>query len=217
MRYRALRPWYLVASMVLVWLIGVHSLTDAFTTLLYLREGHLPDVDAMMRALPESERPIEALGLLQEGARLRALGEAMNLAFPLTVAKLVLSGLLVIASGMAMSGRPGARGLALQAILANVVLAVTSFVLLRGVRYGWLDAVMRVGEVLPRLPASASPQQQQAWELVIGRSLWLWLARIRLVLVDVGLLALAALALTRTRTKAFFEAVRRASERAEEP
>jgi len=217
MRYRALRPWYLVAAMVLVWLIGVQSLTDAFTTLLYLREGHLPDVDAMMRALPEAERPIEALGFLQESARLRALGEAVKLAFPLTVAKLVLSGLLVIASGMAMSGRPGARSLALQALLANVVLAVTSFVLLRGVRYAWIEAVVRVGEVLPSLPESASPQQQQAWEVVIGRSMWLWLSRIRLVVIDIGLFALAALALTRARTKAFFEAVRRATEQAEEP
>jgi hypothetical protein len=216
-RYRALRPWYLVAAMVLVWLIGVQSLTDAFTTLLYLREGHLPDIEAMMRALPEAEKPIEALGLLQEAARLRALGEAMNLAFPLTVAKLVLSGLLVIASGMAMSGRPGARGLALQALFANMALAVTSFVLLRGVRISWIDAVVQVGEVLPRLPDSASEQQQQAWQVVLGRGMWFWLARIRLALVDIGALALAGLALTRGRTKAFFDAARRAAEQAEEP
>jgi hypothetical protein len=216
MRYRALRPWYLVAAMVLVWLIGVQGLTDAFTTLLYLRKGHLPDVEELTRAIVNDENPLAAVFSLHDNARLRALGEAMSLALPLTAAQLVLSGLLVISSGMAMSGRPGARSLALQALFANVVLAVTSFVLLRGARYAWIDAVTRVGEVLPRLPG-ATPEQQQGWEMWIGRGMWLWWARLKLALIDVGALLLAAIALTRSRTKTFFEAVRRATEQAEEP
>jgi hypothetical protein len=216
LRYRALRPWYFMAVMVFVWLIGVQGLTDAITTLLYLHDGNVPDIDAMTRALTESDQPFKALGFLEDSARLRALGEAMHLAFPLYAAKLVLSVLLVLSSGMAMSGRPGARGLALQALLANAALAVTSFMLLRGARFAWIDSISRIADILPQLPG-VTPPEQGLWTWVLDRRTLLMLSRIRLIAIDVGVLGLAAFILTRARTKAFFEAARRAAEQAEEP
>jgi hypothetical protein len=98
-----------------------------------------------------------------------------------------------------------------------MALAVTSFVLLRSARFAWIDAVVRVQEVLPRLPPQASEGEHHLWTWLMDRRVWYWAARMRLVVVDIGALGLAALALTRGKTKAFFEAARRAAEQAEEP
>ncbi|TKD13290.1 hypothetical protein [Polyangium fumosum] len=215
-RRRTLRPWYLVAAMILAWLIGVQGLSEAFATLVYLREGNLPDVASLTSNLKDAAEPIESLMALQEAARLRTLGEMSHLAFPLSVGRFLLSVLLVIASGMAMSGRPGARMLAIQALLANAALATVTFWLLRDARYAWVDSVMRVGDVLPALPSSAPADQREAWPLLLDRRLWLWLPRARLILFDVGALVLATITLTSPRTKAFFEAVAAAQEQTED-
>ncbi|MDI3285968.1 hypothetical protein [Polyangium sp. 15x6] len=215
-RKRTLRPWYLVAAMILAWLIGVQGLSEAFATLVYLREGNLPDVAALTASMKDAAEPIEALMVLQEAARLRTLGEMGPLAFPLFAGRFLLSVLLVVASGMAMSGRPGARMLAIQALLANAALATLTFWLLRDARYAWVDAVVRVGDVLPALPQAAPADQREAWPLLLDRRLWLWLPRIRLILFDVGALVLATITLTSPRTKAYFEAVAAAQEQTED-
>ncbi len=49
--------------------------------------------------------------------------------FPLAVGEVILSALLVVASGLAMGGRRGSRSLALQAIAANALLVLAAFVL----------------------------------------------------------------------------------------
>ncbi|MDC3954690.1 hypothetical protein [Polyangium jinanense] len=215
-RKRTLRPWYLVAAMILAWLIGVQGLSEAFATLVYLREGNLPDVATLTSSMKDAAEPIEALMALQEAARLRTLGEMGYLAFPLFAGRFLLSVLLVIASGMAMSGRPGARALAIQALLANAALATLTFWLLRDARYAWVDAVVRVRDVLPALPETTPADQREAWPLLLDRRLWLWLPRVRLILFDVGALVLATITLTSPRTKAFFEAVAAAQEQTED-
>jgi hypothetical protein len=203
--------------MVLAWLIGVQALSDSFATLLFLREGNLPDVGALARAVKDTPEPIEALMVLQEGARMRAIGEAARLAFPLTVGRFLLAILLVISSGMAMSGRPGARRLSMQALFANAALATASFWLLREARYAWIDVVVRIRDVVPHLPATSPADQQQAWSLLLDKRLWLWLTRLRLAMFDIGALLLAASTLTSPRAKAFFDAVAASTAEPEEP
>lgn len=203
--------------MILAWLIGVQGLSEAFATLVYLREGNLPDVAALTSSLKDAAEPIEGLMALQAAAWMRALGEAGQLAFPLFAGRFLLSVLLVIASGMAMSGRPGARVLAMQALVANAALAILIFWLLRDARYAWVDSIMRVNEVLPTLPATAPPAEQEYWtRYLMNRDVWLWVPRIRLILFDVGALVLAAITLTSPHTKAFFEAVAAAQEQTED-
>lgn len=203
--------------MVAAWILGVYGLSDSFATLLFLREGVLPDVDAMTRMMKDATEPVEALILVQDAARLRSIGQLAQLAFPLSIGKLILSVLLVISSGMAMSGRPGARSLAIQALIANAALSIATFWILRDARYAWLDAIIRVREVLPRLPDSAPPDQQQAWSLMLDRRWWMWVARIRLGVFDVGLLLSGAIALITNKTKSFFDAVAAEVEEAEDP
>jgi len=216
-RLRVPRPWYLVAAMILAWLIGVQGLSDSLSTLLFLHDANLPDVEALTRGIKEAKEPIEALAQVAEAARLRSLGEASILSFPLTTARFVLSILLVIASGMAMSGRPGSRTLAMQALLANAALAVVSFWMLRHARYAWADAVVQVRELMPDLNAPSPPELQAWWTRMLDRRFWLWIPRIRLILFDVGALLLSATTLLSGRTRGFFEAVKEASERSEEP
>lgn len=208
-RQRKLRPWYLVVTMGLVWVIGLYGLMSACETVDYLREGSMPDVAAVAReAKQEQTDPAEVIFRVYEAARFRAISEHQNVAFPLQVAQLLLSGLLVVASGLAMRGRKGARGFALQMLAANALLTLVDYMLTRGIRSAWIDALAQTGEVFPALPADAGAPSDKVL-------LW-WLARTRFVF-KLGALVLAAVALTRTKTKAFFDAVARATEQAEEP
>jgi hypothetical protein len=213
-RQRKLRPWYLVATMGLVWVIGLYGLTSACNTVGYLREGSMPDVAQVVR---EVEHDRSEIYKVHEAAYLRAISEHHHITFPLQVAKLLLSGLLVIASGLAMRGRKGARALALQVLAANAILALIDYVLTRSIRSAWIEAVAQTGEMLPMLPvAPGAPSDEALWTWTTRRTLLWWSARIWFVL-DQGALVLAALALTRAKTKVFFDAVARATEQAEEP
>jgi hypothetical protein len=128
--------------------------------------------------------------------------------FPLAVGEVLLSGLLVVASGLAMGGRRGARSLALQAILANALLAVAAFKLTPFLRAAWIDGVLKATAAV-ELP----PQQR---EIYARADFWQFFLGMKLVMIDLGTLALGALALTRSRTKIYFEAAARAAEQAEE-
>ena len=206
---RSLRPWYLVAAMVLTWFLGVHGMTSGCSTLRYLHEGSVVDMTTATQSAKNDDDPRRVIFVIHEVARLTAMNEMRQLTFPITIAKLLLAGLLVVASGLAMAGRPGARSLALQALFANVALAVISYLLMRDVRAGWIETVAREG-------ATLSPLDPAHAQLVDRRFLW-WLERTRFAVFDLMALALAAFALTRQRTKIFFEAVAEAAETTEEP
>jgi hypothetical protein len=206
---RSLRPWYLVATMVLTWFLGVHGLTSGCSTLRQLRDGSVVDMATATETARNEDDPRRVIFVIHEVARMHAMAEVRQLTFPLTIAKLLLAGLLVVASGLAMAGRPGARSLALQALVANAALAVISYVVMRDVRGVWIEAVARAGDGLPPLEPGHA-------QLLERRFLW-WLERMRLATFDLGALGIAALALTRQRTKIFFEAVAEAAETTEEP
>jgi hypothetical protein len=195
---RKLRPWYLVAAMVLTWIIGVQGLATGFASISYLRQGNLVTIETLAPGADQGD-PMQYGLLLGETARLRAMAEQRQVTFPLSAARLLLSGLLVVASGLAMAGRPGGRSLALQALLANAALAIAEYALTRTVRGAWIEAVVAAWSTLPSL----APQRA----LFEDRAVWWWVWRVRLALFDVGALGLAALALTRPRTRTYFDAV----------
>jgi hypothetical protein len=193
-RKLGLRPRYLVGAMIVTWFVGVQGLTMGLHVASYLRHGNPAVVEVT------THTPREAL----EVARLRALGDMPDVAFPLAAAQIILSGLLVVSSGLAMGGRRGARALALQAICAHVAFAAVDYALTKNVRAAGFDAYARTaiemgGEVKDSLGVSA----------------W-WRERIAYLVFHGVTMAIGAFALTRDRTKAFFAAVARATERAEE-
>lgn len=200
-----IRPWYLVAAMVLTWIVGVRGLNVGFSYASFLRHGTLPDMTTAARHLNTMADVLEVGGL----EALKAMLASARVTFPLAVAEVLLSGLLVVASGLAMGGRRGARNLALQALLANALLAVAAYVLTPSVRAAYIDGVLHAVDTVTLPP----PQRDALTNAALIR----WVFRIKLVVFDLGVFALGALALTRARTKSFFEAMARATQGTEEP
>lgn len=190
------RPWYLVVTMMVTWLSGVAGLLTGLRIISFLRAGRIPATN--FKGMESA-----ALELL-----VSVLAHA-KITFPLAVAYALLSGLLVVSSGVAMSGRRGGRSLALQAVLANAALAILAYALTPFARAAYAEGVARAALELPR-PASGEEAA------VMGVASW-WVWRLKLIFIDLGPLVLAAFALTRARTKAFFDAMGRAADGAEEP
>lgn len=204
---RSLRPWYLVAAMVMTWFLGVQGMGAGCTMLSQVREGDLVEVATATEAA-QRENPRQLILVVYEAAKTKAAIEMRHVTFPLNVAKLLLASLLVVASGLAMAGRPGARSLAMQALLANVALSILAYVLTREMRGQWIEAVARAGATLPEV------EPREAEWLQPGR-LW-WLERFRLVVIEVGAMLLAAVALTSRRSATYFAAVAAAGDSSED-
>jgi hypothetical protein len=200
-----LRPWYLVAAMVLTWFVGVTGLSEGFGIAAFLRVGALPDL-ATATLHVASTADVQQLVRFETQ---RALLAHARITFPLAVAEAILSGLLVMVSGLAMGGRRGTRTLALQALAANAVLVIVAYLLTPAIRAASLDGLLRAVDTI------ALPPQQR--EFFSNRGIMTWAFRFKLVVVDLGGLALGALALTRARTKTYFEAEARAAEGPDEP
>lgn len=188
--------------MSITWVIAMFGLVDGFHTARELRSGRLPDLPAATQTDPRAQALYTAL---REAAR-APFGHT-DVAFPLAVAEAILSGLLLVASGMALTGRRGGRSLALQAVGANALLAVAAYTLNP---FAWNAYV---GELVRAAPGLPSPDR----EIYGNAAALFWIRRIKLLTLDLGPLAFAALALTRKRAKAFFEAADKARERDEEP
>jgi hypothetical protein len=201
-----LRPWYLVAAMVLTWFTGVHGLTTGCANAVFLRDGTLPDLATAAKNAKGAWNLADVLAL-KEATELLAMQASARVSFPLAVAAVLLSGLLIVASGLAMGGRPGARALALQALAANAALLLVTYALTRSVRAAWIAAVLRTAEAIP----------EGAPTLLYLPSILRWGLLIKLAIFDLGPLLVGALALTRARTKTYFEDAARAAEAPEEP
>jgi len=173
---------------------------------MFLRRGNVTDIDAAAEAAKNTDDPMQVIAAIHEAARMQAMSEIREITFPLGAAKVLLAALLVVASALAMAGRPGARSLALQALAANAILAAVDYALTKQVRAAWIEAVARSA---PKL----SPEQA----LLVDQKFWWWVERVRFAVFDLGTLCLAALALTRQRTRSYFEAAREAAETIDEP
>lgn len=202
-RPRSLRPWYLVATMLLTWIIGVRGFMAGCGTATYLRGGMAPDVMVVAEQARDQGDPFQFTFLVLEAAQARAMSLHQDVAFPLSVGKVILGGLLVIASGLALGGRPGTRGFVLQVLLANLAFAAVEYGLTRDIRGAWIDMVAQAGALLP-------PEVPER-ESLTNPSLWWTAERVRFVLFELAILGAAALAMTRERTKLYFQAVARAT------
>jgi len=188
--------------MVMTWFSGVFGLSSGFWIASSLRSGTLPDLASAVQHAGTIEDVLES-------ARLHvrfAMMEHARVMFPLSVAQVILSALLVIASGLAMGGRRGSRGLALQAVVSNAGLAVLTFA---------LTPFLRAASAAGALKVSAGVALAPVQQLLLTSAGIEWVQRGRLAM-EVGVLALGALALTRARTKHWFEAVARTESREEE-
>lgn len=204
-RLKSLRPWFLVAAMVVTWLSGVYGVTMGCGTVVYLREGRVPDdtfaiVDAQAIADPSA-----AIDNYRTGAELRAIAAFGKIMLPLSVAQVLLSILLVAASAMALAGRPGARSFALQTLAANAVFAAIAYAAKQDLRAHWVNATVDAASQLNGAPIL---------DLHTSAS-WYWVTRIKLAIFELGVIGFAVFALLSKRTTAFFDAVARAEERRE--
>src|SRR5262245_50323391 len=114
--------------MVLTWFVGVHGLASGYGTAAFLRSGIIPDVTTAAQRAEGSGDLMEFAELFRR-VELQAMATAQHVTFPLAVAQVLLSALLMVSSGLAMGGRRGARTLALQALAANALLAVVGYAL----------------------------------------------------------------------------------------
>jgi hypothetical protein len=206
---RKLRPWYFVLAMCLCWMVGLFGATSGCSNLSYLRGSQrLPTILEPGAEDPGTSSLVRS-GIVRERARLEALAERHRVAFPLSLAQLLLSMLLVLASGAALGGRRHARTLAMQVVAANALLGLVDWILMGNVRAAMAVAVAADGVdhglgLLPELGREAST--------ALYRDFQMWAERIRFGLLEVGVFGGALLALTRRRTLEFFAAVASAVE-----
>jgi hypothetical protein len=194
--------------MALTWCIGVRGLMIAISSIAFLRQGTLPDLATAAANTRSSPDPTAIVGFWSL-VEVDAFLHHARVVFPLSVAQLLLCSMLVIGSGLAMTGRRGARNFTLQALAASAVLAVVAYALTRAVRVDSIETMARFAETLPLSSPSRVAYSSR-------ETLW-WLLRMRLALIDLLPFLLGLFVLTRPRTRLYFEAVARAAESAEDP
>ncbi len=185
--------------MIVAWFVGVNGMRGGCAVALLLHDGVMPDRAEIERTLGGEGEPTIAIAAVQQAAQIRALVNARDTAFPLSVAKLLLSGLLVVAAAMALAGRSGARSLAIQAVVVYAVFATVEFALSRTMRAAWIPEVAAAAAEIAR----GSPQQ----EIFGDARIWYWSERARFGILDLATMAGALLALLAPRSKAYFAAM----------
>ena len=181
--------------MCITWVIGVFGATSGCSELGYLR-GSQDMPDEISRGVEEATHPLWRMELIRQRARLEALADMHERAFPLGAAHLLLSILLVIVSGSALT-------LAIQAVMANVALSVLTFALLEPVREQSAQVVAVDAVEHGPGPVTGMDDDQS---VAFYRQQQIDNERFRLGL-ELLVFSLAALALTRRRTKDYFDAV----------
>jgi len=189
--------------MCLLWVVGVFGSTGACSNLSYLRGSQRMPSALQSDAEDPGTHPWVRSGMVRERARLEALAGEHRVAFPLSVAKLLLNVLLVVAAGAALTGQRNVRSFALQVVAASAALAAVDWVLMAQVRevMAQVVAVDAVEHGVGNLP---DMDREQSVEMV--RDIHLWAERFRLAVLEVGVFGGAAVALTRQRTKDYFAA-----------
>lgn len=217
-RLKSLRPWFLVLAMVITWLSGVYGVTAGCGTVVYLREGRVPDethavADAQaIAARADSSGRADASAVVfvyRAGAEMRAIAAYSKVMLPISVAQVLLSILLVAASAMALAGRPGSRSFALQTLAANAAFAAIAYVAKTDMREHWVTETFNAAQQIGGDPVVGRTQQSLYWVSAM------WLA-----LYEVGVVGFATLAMLSKRTTVFMDAVARAEdqrEREDEP
>lgn len=182
------RPAYLIIALVVAWMLGVGGVMGGCQTLQFYRQTTHPSLDLDNHISQDLRAHVEA----QHIARIEALNAHQTRMIPLAAANVLLSGLLIVACARALSGRPTAHNLAMQAIGANIAYAVVDYLVSAPVRY----AVIQAGALHPPVTIPPIPGAQIA-------AMYSWFFRLLLV-AQILLLALGAFALTRPRVLAWY-------------
>jgi hypothetical protein len=194
------RPWFLVAALIMTWLVGMYGMSSGCDTVAYLRAGAVPSEDSVIDQARQAGDKIDAFRILATGARRQAIAEAHARALPLGIGQALLSLVLVVASALALAGRPYGQRLLTQALLANVIFAIAAYALLRDMRASYVATLTRTAGELDTIDPRMLALKARVWEAVI------------IGVRDIGTLVLAMIALRTKRARAFFDAASRVSE-----
>jgi hypothetical protein len=203
-RVRSLRPWFLVAAMVLVWLVGVQGVNMGCQSAAVIRGGAMPDTATVLETARDQPDPSTRIPTYVHAVQIRALVEHGDRTLPLAIAQTLLSLLLVVASAMVLSGRQGAKSFALQVFATNVAFLLLDYGLTQPARDQVLSELARAD--------LASSDPAEAW--LTPTSYYLGLTRFA-VGIGIAVPVAAALALFSKRTQVFFDAAERAEQRRE--
>jgi len=198
---RARRPWYLTVALYALCIIGASGMSAGCNDLDYLRGSQaLPDIVSKTLDAPSS--PFIRTGMLREQARLQALAHHHELSFPINVARLLLSILLLAAASACLLRRRGSRKIALQAIAANFVLALIAFRLLAPVHEAMAQAL--AVDAVDNLAVKSTAFEREA-SIEEYHDAFIWLDGFRFVVFELGSLLGIAFALTRPTSIAMLQ------------
>lgn len=183
--------------MILTWLGGVRGVTAGCGTVMYLREGAMPDDVAALEQARSAPEPVQGLTEYLPTAQARAIAVGGERMMPLSVARMLLSMLLVATSAMVLSGRRNARSFVLQALGANAIFSVVDYLLTASVREQWIADMVH---------AASELGVPKTWPDLRSSEFFRWVSWLALIVVELGMLAVGAAAVLAKRSGVFLEA-----------
>jgi hypothetical protein len=198
---RPRRPWYLTIALYALCIIGASGMSTGCNDLDFLRGSQvLPDI--ISKTLEEPASSFVRTGMLREKARLEAIAEHHEDSFPVSLARLLLSVVLLAAAGACLLRRGGSRKFALQAIGANAILAIIAFKVLAPVHESMADALAI--DAVDNLPLKASAIEREH-SIEEYRGAFIWLDGVRFIVFELGVFAAIAVTLTRRSSIVFLD------------
>lgn len=201
---RPKRPWFLLATLIITWVLGAAGFVDGCNTLAFYRADHVEET-AFTETIDNDE--LRESANEAAGAYIATMHEERNRAFPIAIATLLLGAAMVVVSARAMGGRGSARPLLMQLMVAQTAVAVASFVLTPRVRAASLALETSLAKAqLAKTAPDPSTEQDSV-------KLYERLARVRgpiFLGLRTAATGLILIALTRRRTLEFYTVVGRA-------
>lgn len=127
---RPKRPILLLGAMLLCIAMGWSGLASGCSNVRYYQNPNMPEPTLRADADPQIQAERQSL---QQALR-PIFDDARNSRLPLSIANLLLSGLLVIAASRVIAGRQGAWHLAVHSVGANAFLSVVDYLMLANFR-----------------------------------------------------------------------------------
>ncbi len=182
------RPFYLVLTIITMWLIGMHSVAEGLFAIDVVRNpATVPGTTTLQYKDIE-----EAM----KGALVLATAKHGRIAMPLGIGELILGGLLVMLSVRALFARRASTSFAIQVLVANILFVIVDYVVSEPLRVSIVNTI--VGSGLDELPDFVPEQQRDEMQYLR----WWWIFRIQLA-IKLAALALSAFAFTRPKVREF--------------
>ncbi|WP_394833224.1 hypothetical protein LVJ94_42650 [Pendulispora rubella] len=192
-----------MTALVIAWIFGAMGFVNGCTTVMVLRgEGPAPHETTEM--IQSDEQRAQASQAAEN--YYSTMNHARHRYFPLSVAGMLLGGVMVLFAARAMSGREAARNPLIQVVAAQAALVLLAHFLAADVRHASLNFENAITAARMR-DSTQDPQALESVEQFVAM-----VPRI-LHMRDTGWLVVRSLlsgfiviALTRTRAREFFEA-----------